>query len=194
MPKAAQVTRLALAAALAVAPLAGARAQSAVEQLLQQVLPGAGSQDSAGIAADAERACARYAEDRGLEVSRVLDARRAGDNDIEITLAVEDRDRRLEALCTYDTGDRQVRDLEERRATEARYDDRDDVDEELGRRARDACWEAAKRRDLDDIDFGQLRERDRDTVEVGLEARDRDGRRDLTCLYDDRERQAFLSE
>ena len=42
--------------------------------------------------------------------------------------------------------------------------------------------------------MGDARERDRDTVEVAIEAEDRGERLDVTCLYDRENEQAFLSD
>jgi hypothetical protein len=82
---------LALAgAALAIAP-GTAAAQSAAEQLLRQVIPGADG-DAQQVAADAERACERYAEDQRLDVRDILGSRSAGRDEFEVTLQVEDRD------------------------------------------------------------------------------------------------------
>jgi hypothetical protein len=41
---------------------------------------------------------------------------------------------------------------------------------------------------------GDVRERDRDTVEVAIEARHGGERLDVTCLYGEENRQAFLSD
>src|SRR5215213_5647870 len=87
-----------LAAGLLLAPGA------AQAQLNPQVLPGAG-QDQGDAAAAGERACQRYAEDQGLDVRRVLKTRRSGNNNLEVTLSVEDRKDRYEARCIYDSGD-----------------------------------------------------------------------------------------
>jgi hypothetical protein len=178
-----------LAAGVLLAPGA-AQAQLNPQELLKQVIPGA-SQDSGDAAAEGERACQRYAEDEGLDVRRVLETRRSGDNNLEVTLSVEDRDDRFEARCVYDSGDGEVRELEPvRGTTEARGRDGDDdeVDERLARRAQDACEELAQDRDLDDVDFEGVRARGRDTVEVEMQARVRGDRRDFTCLYDDDQR------
>jgi hypothetical protein len=84
--------------------------------------------------------------------------------------------------------------LESTQARGGRDDEVDEVDERLAREARDACQDAAERRDFDDIEVGEARERDRDTVEVEIEARDRGERLDVTCLYDRENEQAFLSD
>ena len=186
---------LALAgAALAIAP-GTAAAQSAAEQLLRQVIPGAGG-DAQQVAADAERACERYAEDQRLDVRDILGSRSAGRDEFEVTLRVEDRDEQYDARCSYDAGEREVTELEPLESTQARggRGDGDEVDERLAREAQDACQDAAERRDLDDIEVGDARERDRDTVEVAIEARDRGERLDVTCLYDEENQQAFLSD
>lgn len=190
-----------LAAGLLLAPSA-ARAQLDPQELLKQVLPGGGGGEAqdGGDAADAgERACERHAEDQGLEVRRVLGTRPSGNNNLEVTLSVEDRDDRFEARCVYDTADREVRELEPvRGTTQARGRDGDEgddeVDERLARRARDACEELAQERDLEEVDVEGVRARGRDTVEVALRARVRGDRRDVTCLYDDDRRQALLAE
>ena len=185
-----------LAAGLLLAPGA-ARAQLDPQELLKQVLPGGGgeAQDPGDAAAAGERACERHAEDQGLEVRRVLGTRPSGDNNLEVTLSVEDRDDRFEARCVYDTADREVRELEPAGGTtQARGRDDDEVDERLARRAQDACEELAQDRDLDDVDFEGVRARGRDTVEVALRARVRGDRRDFSCLYDDDRRQALLAE
>jgi hypothetical protein len=189
-----------LAAGLLLAPGA-ARAQLDPQELLKQVLPGGGgggeAQDLGEAAAAGERACERHAEDQGLEVRRVLDTRRSGRDNLEVTLSVEDRDDRFEARCVYDTGDGEVRELEAvRGTTEARGRDGDDdeVDERLARRAEEACAELARDRDLEDVEFEGARARGRDTVEIEMRARVRGDRRDFTCLYDDDQRQALLAE
>jgi hypothetical protein len=189
-----------LASGLLLAPGA-ARAQLDPQELLKQVLPGGGgeAQDLGEAAAAGERACERHAEDQGLEVRRVLDTRRSGRDNLEVTLSVEDRDDRFEARCVYDTGDGEVRELEAVRGTaEARGRDGDEgddgVDERLARRAEDACAELARDRDLDDVEFEGARARGRDTVEIEMRARVRGDRRDFTCLYDDDRRQALLAE
>jgi hypothetical protein len=194
-----------LAAGLLLAPGA-ARAQLDPQELLKQVLPGGGGgsggevQDLGEAAAAGERACERRAEDQGLEVRRVLDTRRSGRDNLEVTLGVEDRDDRFEARCVYDTGDGEVRELEPVRGTaEARGRDGgdegdDEVDERLARRAQDACEELARDRDLEDVDLEGVRARGRDTVEVEMRARALGDRRDFTCLYDDDRRQAVLAE
>jgi hypothetical protein len=183
-----------LAAGLLLAPGA-ARAQLDPQELLKQVLPGGGeARDPGDAAAAGERACERHAEDQGLEVRRVLGTRPSGNNNLEVTLGVEDRDDRFEARCVYDTADREVRELEPvRGTTQARGRD-DEVDERLARRAQDACEELARDRDLDDVDFEGVRARGRDTVEIEMRARVRGDRRDFTCLYDDDRRQALLAE
>ncbi|HEX6014195.1 MAG TPA: hypothetical protein VFY87_20835, partial [Geminicoccaceae bacterium] len=178
-----------------------ARAQLDPQELLKQVLPGGGrggeAQDRGEAAAAGERACERHAEDQGLEVRRVLEARRSGRDNLEVTLSVEDRDDRFEARCIYDTGDGEVRELEAVGGTtqaRGRDGDDDEVDERGARRARDACEELARDRDLDDVDFQGARARGRDTVEIEMRARVRGDRRDFTCLYDDEQRQALLAE
>jgi hypothetical protein len=186
-----------LAAGLLLAPGA-ARAQLNPQELLKQVLPGAGQdQDPGDAAAAGERACQRYAEDQGLDVRRVLETRRSGNNNLEVTLSVEDRNDRYEARCVYDSGDREVRELEPVRGTtqaRGRGGDDDEVDERLARRAQDACEELAQDRDLEDVDVEGVRARGRDTVEVAMRARVRGDRRDVTCLYDDDQRQALIAE
>jgi hypothetical protein len=172
-----------------------AAAQSAAEQLLRQVIPGAGG-DAQQVAADAERACERYAKDQRLDVRDILGSRSAGRDEFEVTLRVEDRDDQYDARCFYDMREREVTELEPLEATQARggRDEEDEVDERLAREARDACLDAAERRDFDDIEVGDARERDRDTVEVTIEARDQGDRLDVTCLYDQENQQAFLSD
>jgi hypothetical protein len=190
-----------LAAGLLLAPSA-ARAQLDPQELLKQVLPGGGggeARDPGDAAAAGERACERHAEDQGLEVRRVLGTRPSGNNNLEVTLSVEDRDDRFEARCVYDSGDGEVRELEAvSGTTQARGRDGDEgddeIDERLARRAQDACEELAQERDLEDIDVEGGRARGRDTVEVALRARVRGDRRDVTCLYDDDRRQALLAE
>jgi len=184
-----------LAAGLLLAPGA-ARAQLNPQELLKQVLPGAG-QDQGDAAAAGEQACQRYAEDQGLDVRRVVKTRRSGNNNLEVTLSVEDRDDRYEARCVYDSGDREVRELEPVRGTtqaRSRGGDDDEVDQRLARRAQDACEDLARDRDLDDVDVRGVRARGRDTVEVAMRARVRGDRRDFTCLYDDDQRQALIAE
>jgi hypothetical protein len=168
-----------------------AHAQSAAEQLLKQVLPGATQGGDDDLAAAGERACERFAEDEGLDVRRIVETRRSGSNNLEVTLSVEDRDGRFEAVCLYDGQDQEVAELEPVRG--ARGDD-EEVDERLADRARDACEDAAERRDLEEVDVDDVRARSRDTVEVTMWAEDRGERLDVTCLYDDDERQAFLAE
>ena len=185
-----------LAAGLLLAPGA-ARAQLNPQELLKQVLPGAGQdQDPGDAAAAGERACQRYAEDQGLDVRQVLETRRSGNNNLEVTLSVEDRNDRYEARCVYDRGDREVRELEPvRGTTQARGRGGDDeVDERLARRAQDACEDLARDRDLENVDVKGVRARGRDTVEVAMRARVRGDRRDFTCLYDDDQRQALIAE
>ncbi len=193
-------TRLSPATAIGVALLAAglvlagtARAQSQPEQLLRQILPGiTGQQDPQALRDAGERACERYAEDRGLDVRRVLEARRSGEEDLEVTLDVEDRDDRYDAVCLYDSRDQDVREFERARGSASRGGD-EEVDEALERRARDACQDAAEDRDLDEVDVDEVRARDRGTVEVAIVARDRGERREVTCLYDAEERRAFLA-
>ena len=185
-----------LAAGLLLAP-GTARAQLNPQELLKQVLPGAG-QDTGDAAAAGERACQRYAEDQGLDVRRVVQTRRSGNNNLEVMLSVEDRNDRYEARCVYDSGDREVRELEPVRGTttqaRSRGGDDDEVDQRLARRAQDACEDLARDRDLENVDVKGVRARGRDTVEVALRARVRGDRRDFTCLYDDDRRQALLAE
>ena len=187
-----------LAAGLLLAPGA-AQAQLNPQELLKQVLPGAGQdQDPGDAAAAGERACQRYAEDQGLDVRRVLKTRRSGNNNLEVTLSVEDRNDRYEARCIYDSGDREVRELEPVRGTttqaRSRGGDDEEVDERLARRAQDACEDLAKDRDLKDVDVKGVRGRGRDTVEVAMRAQVRGDRREFTCLYDDDQRQALIAE
>ena len=112
-----------------------------------------------------------------------------------MTLSVEDRDNRYEALCVYDTGDGAVRDLEAvSGTTEARRsggDADDEVDERMAQRAHDACEELARDQDLDDVYFGSVSARGGDTVEVAMTARQRGN---FTCLYDDDQRQALFAD
>ena len=118
---------------------------------------GSGDSESAG-----ERACQRYAEDQGLDVRRVVKTRRSGNNNLEATLSVEDRDDRYEARCVYDSGDREVRELEPVRGTtqaRSRRGDDDEVDERLARRAQDACEDLARDRDLENVDVRGVRAR-----------------------------------
>jgi hypothetical protein len=185
-----------LAAGLLLAPGGAARAQLNPQELLKQVLPGA-TQDTGDAAAAGERACQRYAEDQGLDVRRVVKTRRSGNNNLEVTLSVEDRDDRYEARCVYDSGDREVRELEPVRGTtqaRSRGGDDDEVDQRLARRAQDACEDLARDRDLENVDVEGVRARGRDTVEVAMRARVRGDRRDFTCLYDDDQRQALIAE
>jgi len=185
-----------LAVGLLLAPGA-AQAQLNPQELLKQVLPGAG-QDQGDAAAAGERACQRYAEDHGLDVRRVVKTRRSGNNNLEVTLSVEDRNDRYEARCVYDSGDREVRELEPVRGTttqvRSRGGDDEEVDERLARRAQDACEDLARDRDLENVDVKGVRARGRDTVEVAMRARVRGDRRDFTCLYDDDQRQALIAE
>lgn len=166
-------------------------------ELLRQVLPGLlGQEDPQALRDAGEQACERYAEDQGLDVRRVLDARRAGEEDLEVTLEVEDRDDRYDAVCLYDGRDREVRELERARGStsSARRGGDEEVDEALAQRARDACRDAAEDRDLDEVDAdGEVRERDRGTLEVVVRGRDRGERRELTCRYDTDDRRAFLA-
>ncbi len=173
-----------------------ARAQFNPQDLLKQVLPGAGQQDRGDAASAGERACQRYAEDRGLDVRRVLETRRSGNNNLEVTLSVEDRNDRYEARCVYDSGDGEVRELEAVGGT-TRARDRggdDEVDERLARRAQDACEDLARDRDFESVDVEGVRARGRDTVEVAMRARVRGDRRDFTCLYDNDQRRARVAE
>ena len=183
-----------LAVGILLAPSA-ARAQFNPQDLLKQVLPGAG-QDRGDAASAGERACQRYAEDRGLDVRRVLETRRSGNNNLEVMLSVEDRNDRYEARCVYDSGDGEVRELEAVGGTTQARDRRgdDEVDERLARRARDACEELARDRDLEGVDVEGVRARGRDTVEVAMRARVRGDRRDFTCLYDNDQRRARVAE
>ena len=190
-----------LAVSILLAPSA-ARAQFNPQDLLKQVLPGAGQdrggagQDRGGAASAGERACRRYAEDRGLDVRRVLETRRSGNNNLEVMLSVEDRNDRYEARCVYDSGDGEVRELEAVSGTTRARDRRGDneVDERLARRARDACEELARDRDFESVDVEGVRARGRDTVEVAMRARVRGDRRDFTCLYDNDQRRARVAE
>jgi hypothetical protein len=183
-----------LAVGILLAPSA-ARAQFNPQDLLKQVLPGAG-QGSGDAAAAGERACQRYAEDRGLDVRRVLETRRSGNNNLEVMLSVEDRNDRYEARCVYDSGDGEVRELEAVSGTTQARDRRgdDEVDERLARRARDACEDLARDRDFESVDVEGVRARGRDTVEVAMRARVRGDRRDFTCLYDNDQRRARVAE
>jgi hypothetical protein len=189
-----------LAAGLLLAPGGAARAQLNPQELLKQVLPGGGNQDqgSGDSESAGERACQRYAEDQGLDVRRVVRTRRSGNNNLEVTLSVEDRDDRYEARCVYDSGDREVRELEPVRGTttqaRSRGGDDDEVDQRLARRAQDACEQLAEDRDLQDVDLGEARARGHDTVEVGLRARVHGERQNLICLYDNDQRHAVLAE
>ena len=183
-----------LAVDILLAPSA-ARAQFNPQELLKQVLPGAG-QDPGDAATAGERACRRYAEDRGLDVRRVLETRRSGNNNLEVMLSVEDRNDRYEARCVYDSGDGEVRELEAVGGTTQARDRRgdDEVDERLARRAQDACEDLARDRDFESVDVEGVRARGRDTVEVAMRARVRGDRRDFTCLYDNDQRRARVAE
>ena len=184
-----------LAVGILLAPSA-ARAQFNPQDLLKQVLPGAGQQDRGDAASAGERACQRYAEDRGLDVRRVLETRRSGNNNLEVMLSIEDGDDRYEARCVYDSGDGEVRELEAVGGTTQARDRRGDheVDERLARRAQDACEDLARDRDFESVDVEGVRARGRDTVEVAMRARVRGDQRDVTCLYDDDQRQALFAE
>lgn len=126
-------------------PAGAARAQSQPEQLLRQILPGlTGQQDPEALRDAGERACERYAEDRGLDVRRVVEARRSGEEDLEVTLDVEDRDDRYDAVCLFDSRDQDVREFERVRGSAARDDDddrasdsRDDDDDDRGSDSRE---------------------------------------------------------
>lgn len=136
-------------------PAGAARAQSQPEQLLRQVLPGlTGQQDPEALRDAGERACERYAEDRGLDVRRVVEARRSGEEDLEVTLDVEDRDDRYDAVCLYDSRDQDVREFERARGSASREDDdgddrgsgsRDDDDDDRGSDSRDDDDDDAQR-------------------------------------------------
>jgi hypothetical protein len=169
-------------------------AQAQLDDLLKQVLPGT-RQDPGQAAAAGEQACERYAEDRGLDVQRVIGTRPSGNNNLEISLSVEDRDERYEALCVYDTGDGTVRELEAVSGTTEAHsrgeDDNDDVDQRTAQRAHDACERLARDQGLDDVFFGSVSARGGDTVEVAMTARQR-GK--FTCLYDDDQRQALFAD
>jgi hypothetical protein len=184
-----------LAVGILLAPSA-AWAQFNPQDLLKQVLPGAGQQNRGDAASAGERACQRYAEDRGLDVRRVLETRRSGNNNLEVMLSVEDRNDRYEARCVYDSGDGEVRELEAVSGTTQARDRRgdDEVDERLARRARDACENLARDRDFESVDVEGVRARGRDTVEVAMRARVRGDRRDFTCLYDNDQRRARVAE
>lgn len=180
-----------LAAGVLLPPAAG-RAQDA-NQLLNTILRGVTGGQQGDAANAAAEACAREAERERLDVRRVLDARASGNNDIQISLRVEDRNDSYTMLCTYDTDDRQVRRLERASRSDDRWGE-DEVSERLAERAREACEEAARDRDYDDVEVVDMRGEGRDRVEVRLEGRDRGDRRDLTCLYDDERRQARLDD
>ena len=177
-----------LVVAGALLPVRAANAQSQAEQLLRQVLPGVTGGSNGDLSADGERACERFAEGKGLDVRRVVGTRQSGSDRVAVTLSVEDRNDRYETLCIYDGRDREVVRLASAR------DRRGDgaPDDQLAERARDACEDAAMGRDLDDVDVDDVRAKTRDTVEVTMRAEDRGERLDITCLYDDDERQAFL--
>ena len=187
-----------LAAGLLLAPGA-ARAQLNPQDLLKQVLPGGGNQDQGSSDSESagERACQRYAEDQGLDVRRVVKTRRSGNNNLEVTLSVEDRDDRYEARCVYDSGDREVRELEPVRGTTPGAQPR-----RGRRRGRPAAGPARAGRVRGpgegprprEVDVRGVRARGRDTVEVAMRARVRGDRRDFTCLYDDDQRQALIAE
>lgn len=185
--------RLAAPALLAaiLLPSAPARAQN-VQDMLGTILEGVMQGQSGDVAEQAARACIRAAEDERLEVRRVIDAERSGNDDIRVSMRVDDRRDGYTMDCTYDSTDRQVRRLE--RASRDDDERHGRVDERLEERAREACKDVAQDRDYRDVDVVDVRERGRDRIEVALEGeRDRD-RRDLTCLYDDERREADLDE
>lgn len=182
-----------VAAAFCLAP-DGARAQLNPEELLKQVLPGA-TQGTTENAAAGEFACQRYAEDQGLEVRRVIDSRPSGRNDLEVTLSIDDRDGRYDARCIYDNGDREVRELRPIQTAASRSSrSRDEVSDGVARRARQACAEMARDRDLSAVDMQDPEARGAEVVEIEMRAMVDGDRRDLTCLYDDDQRRALLAE
>ena len=147
LPAAGGAALLLLGVALPTGP-ASAQLDKILPNAVQKMLPGA-TQDDSQTLADGKRACERYAQDRGLDVRRIRDARPSGKNNVEVTLDVESHSARQDYLCTYDTGDQQVRTLERSRTTEARSGD---VSETLARRARQSCEDAAQHRDYSDVE------------------------------------------
>ncbi len=186
------------AAAILVAAVCGftaadANAQLNPQELLKQVLPGAERGTPENNAATGEFECQRYAEDQGLEVRRIVESRRSGANNLEVTLNVDDRGERYDSRCIYDSGDRVVRELRPIR-TAARSNRDEEIDDRLARRAQQACADMAQDRDLDDVDFQDPRPRGTDVVEIRMRAVVDGDRRNLTCLYDDDQRRAMLAE
>ena len=182
----------ALLSAAILLPPAAAQAQSA-NDFLGTILRGVPQGQDREPMERAVQACTRHAEDERLEVRRVEDARRVGNNDVEVVLRVEDRNDDYDVVCPYDTGDNEVRRLERNSSSQTRDQD-EDIDERLAERARERCEDLARDRDLEDVDVVEVRARGRDRVEVALEGRDRGDRRDLTCLYDDDRREAHFAE
>jgi hypothetical protein len=182
-----------VAAAFCFAP-GGAQAQLNPQELLKQVLPGAAQGTSDNDAAAGEFECQRYAEDQGLEVRRIVESRRSGTNNLEVTLSVDDRDERYDARCIYDSGDREVRELEPVRIASRSSRSDEDVDDGMARRARQACAEMAEDRDLDALDLEDPRPRGAEVVEIEMRVMVDGDRRDLTCLYEDDQRRALLAE
>jgi hypothetical protein len=176
-----------------------ARAQSPLENLLGAVLQGQQGDMDRDTAERAARACENEAEDRQLDVERVLSARQSGANNIELEMRVDDRGDEYTLICTYDRGDDRVEDLERSDGFGGWADRGSGNDQEVGDRladdARDACEDLVSDRRLDDVDVRDVRSRGREMVEVRIEARDRgDDRVRLTCLYDTDRRQAFLGD
>jgi hypothetical protein len=160
---------------------------------LQKILPG-GGQDQGDAIPAAKKACERYAQDRGFDVRRVREAQPSGKNNIEVTLDLDQRNGREDYICTYDTGDRQVRTLERTRGTQAR-DSNQGVAQSLARRARQACEEIAQRRDYAYVEVTDVSSRnDKGMVQVEMRARGGGSNRDVTCLYDDANDKAFLTD
>ena len=184
-----------LAAGVLLAGGGAAQAQLNPQDILKQVLPGASQDKGSGDRGDdaSERACQRYAEQQGLDVRRIRDTRQSGKNNVEVTLSVQDRHDRYDARCIYDADDQEVRELTPLN-TGDRADRDSEVDERLATRAQNACEQLAEDRNLEDVDLGAARARDRDTIEIGVRARLHGERQNLSCLYDDEQRRAVLAE
>ena len=126
-----------LSTAILLPPAAAAQAQS-LDDLIGTVLRGVTQGQDREPMERAMQACARHAEDERLDVRRVDDARRVGNNDVEVVLRVEDRNDDYEVVCIYDTGENEVRRLERTGSSQARGRG-EDVDERLAERARERC-------------------------------------------------------
>ena len=158
---------------------------------VQKILPGAEQGSSEALSAG-KTACERYAQNRGFDVRRIREARPTGKNNIQVTLDIERRDGRQDYICTYDTGDNEVRTLEPAQPTQARDSDHG-VTATVARRARQACEDVAQQRDYTDVEVTDVSPRNA-MVQVEMRVRGSGSNRNLACLYDNTHDKAFLAD